>query len=194
MKYKTVVVDPPWPIKLAPSMNKVLKGSTLHATLDYKFMSVDELLEFPINDYAAEECLLFLWCTNGKLENGRPCLQVALEMIEYWKFKYRLILIWHKSHGYAIWQPFRGLTEFVIFATRKVHNYKPYGKYSNIFQWPITKHSEKPAGFYQMLRGWTPKPRIDIFARRTHEGFDGWGDEYVGNSDEGTLVEYLEKD
>jgi N6-adenosine-specific RNA methylase IME4 len=188
MKYKTVVVDPPWPIKLAPSMNRILQGSQLHETLDYEFMSVDELREFPIDDYADEKSIIFLWCLNSKLENGRPCLQVAFELIEKWGFKFRMTLVWEKSHGYAIWQPFRGLTEFVIFATRGIQNLKPYGRYSNIFKWPITKHSEKPAGFYQMLRAWTPEPRIDLFARRAHLGFDGWGHEYVG---EGPLMEFL---
>ena len=187
-KYKTVVIDPPWPIALAPSMNRVLQGSQLHATLDYEFMTEKDIIDFPINDFAAEESMLFLWATNGKLESGRPCLQFAFELLELWGFKYRLTLVWKKSHGYAIWQPFRGITEFVLFATRNMHNCAPYGKFSNVFEYPITKHSEKPAGFYQMLRSCTPKPRIDIFARNAHEGFDGFGNEYVG---EGPLKEFL---
>jgi len=60
----------------------------------------------------------------------------------------------------------------------------------NIFEAPRGTHSEKPARFYQLLRAWTPKPRIDIFARNAHEGFDGWGDEYVG---EGALAPYLKE-
>ena len=189
MKYKTVVIDPPWPIKIGPDMKRVLQGSSLRDELDYKTMTEQELRDFPINDFAAEKALLFLWCTNSKLTNGRPCLQTALEMLEYWGFKYRITLVWQKPSGYAIWHPFRGTTEFILFATRNVHNVPPYGYYSNVFEWPLTKHSEKPAGFYQMLRSWSPKPRIDIFARNAHVGFDGWGNEYVG---EGPLQEFLE--
>ena len=187
-KYKTVVIDPPWPITLAPSMNRILQGSPLHATLDYELMTEDEIREFPIDDFAEDESMLFLWATNGKLQSGRPCLQVAFEMLERWGFKYRLTLVWKKSHGYAIWQPFRGITEFVLFATRGIHNCPPYGKFSNVFEYPITKHSEKPAGFYQMIRSCTPEPRVDVFARNAHEGFAGWGKEYVG---EGPLQEFL---
>jgi len=187
-RYKTVVIDPPWPIALASSMNRILKGSKLHATLDYELMSEEEIRDFPINDFAAEESRLFLWCTNSKLTSGRPCLQVAFEMLEHWGFRFRITLVWKKSHGYAIWHPFRGVTEFVLFATRGIHNCSPYGKYSNVFEYPITNHSVKPAGFYQMIRECTPTPRIDIFARNAHEGFDGWGNEYVGD---GPLKEFL---
>ena len=193
MRYKTVVIDPPWSIKLSDDLEGKIQGSKLPAVLDYETMTNEELLNFPIDDYAADDCLLFLWATNSKLENGRPCLWLALEMLERWGFNYRLVLVWVKPSGFAVWSPFRGNTEFVIFATRGTFNVPPYGRFSNVFYAPITKHSEKPARFYQLLRGWTPKPRIDIFARRAHDGFDGWGNEYAGNSDEGTLLEYLEK-
>lgn len=188
MKYKTVVVDPPWPIKIGGSMKDKLKGCGLTESLPYKTMSEEELKNFPIDDYAADESILFLWATNSKLTNGRPCLQVAFEILERWGFKFRMLLIWKKDKAYAIWTPFRGQTEFVLFSTRNIHNCPPYGQYSNIFEAPVTKHSEKPARFYQMIRSCTPKPRIDLFARRAHEEFDGWGDEYVG---EGTLQEFL---
>lgn len=187
-KYKTVVVDPPWPIKLAPDMKRVLQGSSLHAQLDYNTMTEQELIDFRIDDFATESSLLFLWCLNSKLETGRPCLRVAFDLLEHWGYNYRMTLVWKKPNGYAIFIPFRGETEFVLFATRGVHNCSPYGKFSNVFSLPMTKHSEKPAGFYQMIRSCTPAPRIDLFARRAHEGFDGWGDEYVGD---GPLAEWL---
>ena len=39
------------------------------------------------------------------------------------------------------------------------------------------RHSEKPSYFYQLLERVTPEPRIDLFARRRHPGFDAWGKE-----------------
>ena len=38
-----------------------------------------------------------------------------------------------------------------------------------------TRHSEKPSLFYEILKNNTKEPRIDIFARRKHDGFDSWG-------------------
>lgn len=37
------------------------------------------------------------------------------------------------------------------------------------------KHSQKPDEFYERLRSRTSEPRIDIFARRRHFGFDVYG-------------------
>ena len=39
------------------------------------------------------------------------------------------------------------------------------------------KHSRKPDVFYEILAQNTQAPRIDIFAREEHSGFDAWGNE-----------------
>lgn len=39
------------------------------------------------------------------------------------------------------------------------------------------KHSQKPDSFYDILKSNTQEPRIDIFARKRHEGFDAYGDQ-----------------
>ena len=38
-------------------------------------------------------------------------------------------------------------------------------------------HSIKPHIFYKWLNKRTQEPRIDIFARKKHYGFDAWGDQ-----------------
>lgn len=43
-------------------------------------------------------------------------------------------------------------------------------------------HSAKPPELYDDLAARTPAPRLDVFARRQHQGWDGWGDEYEGES------------
>ncbi|GAH13102.1 unnamed protein product, partial [marine sediment metagenome] len=39
------------------------------------------------------------------------------------------------------------------------------------------RHSRKPDVFYKTLKQNTQAPRIDIFAREEHDGFDVWGNE-----------------
>ena len=48
------------------------------------------------------------------------------------------------------------------------------------FEAPATEHSEKPEVFYERVRQASPNPRLDMFARVTHNGFDAWGDEAHG--------------
>lgn len=46
-----------------------------------------------------------------------------------------------------------------------------------IFREALREHSRKPDSFYEILRTNTPEPRIDIFARYRHFGFDSYGNE-----------------
>jgi N6-adenosine-specific RNA methylase IME4 len=38
-------------------------------------------------------------------------------------------------------------------------------------------HSTKPDDFYKLVEEMSPAPRIDIFARKSRDGWDVWGDE-----------------
>ena len=191
MKHKTVVIDPPWPIKFGKPAErfrrksgkwKNLKGHSL----DYDVQTIDDIRAFPIDNFADEECILFLWVTTGKID-GIPIIKTGLEMLEQWGFTYHQIITWCKNTGFAVWSPFNSRTEHILVGYRGALP-KVYGAMPNYFETAQLKHSEKPAKFYQILRAWTPEPRIDIFARNAHEGFDGWGNEYVGD---GPLQKYL---
>ena len=190
MKYKTVVIDLPWPIKLAENP-ETLQGSAL-GNIPYDTLSVDAFYDLDINEFAADEALLFVWVTAGKVKDGTSIMEIAHRLIRHWGFTYRLTLYWQKNKATpAIFTPFRRSIEPILFASRGVAAIPPYGQFSDIFQAPRGEHSEKPAKFYQMLRAWTPEPRIDLFARQAHEGFGGWGDEYVG---EGPLAPFLKEE
>jgi len=39
------------------------------------------------------------------------------------------------------------------------------------------RHSEKPKGLYDSIRNFFPEKRLDVFARRRHQGFDAWGNQ-----------------
>ena len=200
-KYKTVVIDPPWPVDYAKwSLMDPKKGFQAKQKMrryqtdyhsHYSTMSLEDIAKFPIDDYAAKEALLFLWVTNSMAEKT-PVIRYGFDLLDKWGFKYHIIITWDKCNSYALFSPIRRQTEHVLVGYRgnfaKLIN-KQYGVMSNLISTHYQNyHSQKPVQFYQMLRGWTPKPRIDIFARQAHEGFDGWGNEYVG---EGPLQEFL---
>jgi N6-adenosine-specific RNA methylase IME4 len=50
MKYRTIVIDPPW--KLYPVSSKALSGGKFRRTLPYTQMTDEEILAFPIDNFA----------------------------------------------------------------------------------------------------------------------------------------------
>ena len=183
MKYKTVVIDPPW--DLGNTMDLVIPHGP-YPSLPYNSMNITEIKQFPINDFI-DEGLLFMWVIDSTIREG-------YDILDEWGFKYHKTITWDKGSGAAIWSPIMGRTEHCLFAYRgnfrELTNNQMGVMQSIITTAGVRKHSQKPTRFYQLLRAWTPKPRIDIFARNAHEGFDGWGDEYVG---EGPLAPYLKE-
>ena len=199
--YKTIVIDPPWPIAFDSSARfdvlrekRTIGNFTRFKQQDelYEVVTIDDIINFPINDFA-DDALLFLWVTCGKIK-GRPVIDIGFDILDKWGFTYHSIITWVKPKSQAIFSPLLCQTEHVLFAWRgnfaNLTN-KQNGVMKNVLieSGYQIKHSQKPARFYQLLRAWTPAPRIDIFARRAHEGFDGWGDGYVGD---GPLKEFLE--
>ena len=183
--YKTIVIDPPWNLKTATNPETTL--GTKYGDIPYDTMSLEELREFPINDFADDDSIIFLWVANGRTVDDTPIIQAGFELLQVWGFRYNAPIVWHKSNTTCMWSPIQLCTEIILFGWRK----QPLDlicKMKSIFEAPSQGHSVKPARFYQLLRAWTPAPRIDIFARNAHEGFDGWGNEYVG---EGPLKEFL---
>jgi len=192
MKYKTVVIDPPWPLKHATKPIKMGERNPKHIqfkeSLPYEYMSTEEILSFPIDDFATDDALLFFWVANGRTVDDEPIPALGFRCLQEWGFRYNSMIHWLRNQVTCLWSPIAITTEMCLFGWRK-QPLDLINSMKNVFEAPRGAHSEKPARFYQLLREWTPEPRIDIFARNAHEGFDGWGDEYVG---EGPLAEWLE--
>lgn len=65
-KYKTIVVDPPWPVKKV--VRKVRPNQKQN--LDYPTMSLDAIKALPISAVSAENSVLFLWTTHAFLPSS----------------------------------------------------------------------------------------------------------------------------
>lgn len=166
MKYKTIVIDPAWDLVLCTDK---LPHSTLTDSLPYKTMTDEQILNFDIEKFADDDCNLFLWTTKTKIHT-------AFHIIDQWGFKYDSTMVWNKGDGIN-YNGIHNIVEFIILAHRgkSLLNYrKPLDM---CFYAKRLRHSEKPAKFYAMLRERTQEPRIDIFARKRHYGFDAYGDE-----------------
>ena len=164
-KYKTLVIDPPWKLKIAK--RKVRKNQQI---FPYKTMTIDEIKQFPINDFADDECVLFLWTVQKYIKD-------SFEILEKWGFKFQIMLTWDKQDGMCMFG-FHRRTEFVLFAYRGKQNIFPKRKaIPTIITEKSQGHSQKPSSFYELIRKAYPEPRIDIFSRKKHIGFDSYGDQ-----------------
>lgn len=170
--YKTLVIDFPWEIDdgFAKRLTDT-KHYRFGKNLPYPTMPDEDILNFPINEFADKECALFIWIIQKKTP-------LVFKILEKWGFKFNLVLTWKKNTGIGLKGFYRN-SENCIYAYRGKMGVD-WGKGNYIktcFEAPVTRNSEKPDVFYDMIRDRTKEPRIDIFARKRHFGFDAWGDQ-----------------
>lgn len=154
---------------------RIRRGADRH----YPLMKTSEIMALPVKQLADPEgCHLYLWTTNNFLPD-------ALKVVEAWGFEYVTIITWMKDRK-GLGQYFRGMTEHCIFATTKKR--LPYkiedGKRCQGltgFAEPKGEHSRKPETMRRMIERVSYGPRVELFARETHPGWDVWGNEVDGN-------------
>ena len=165
LRYKTLVIDPPYPQKktglrrVRPNQNK---------NLPYKTMSIEEIKKFPINNFANDNCHIYLWTINKYLRD-------AFDILEEWGFKFHCVLVWKKPTGVTPYS-FQFVNEFVLFGYRGKFKVNKMG-IPTTFEESIREHSRKPDILYKIAEQVSDIPRMDIFARERREGWDVFGDE-----------------
>ncbi len=179
-KYSCIVIDPPW------NQGKTGKRGVRPAqgvSLDYPTMRFEEIKRLPVGEWAKRNSFLWLWATNSKDRAlKRPILSMAFELMEHWGFTFHTMITWDKKTGPCPFGPYQVVSEHVLFGWRGKAKFKreQLGKMKTVFQESSVGHSIKPASFYDHVRSAFNGPRLDVFARRKHRGFEGWGDEYSG--------------
>ena len=170
-KYNTIVIDPPWDIKMSASN---LKRRPKTATqLPYKTLSLESIKNLPISHIANQGSHIYCWTTNRMLKE-------TFEVLERWGVKFHLVIVMVKPSGIAPAMGYVFGTEFCLLGFYGIPKQKflKIGKL-NWFQHlnGAGKHSVKPEKFYKLVEEMSPAPRIDIFARRQRQGWDVWGNE-----------------
>lgn len=187
VKYRTIVVDPPWDVKAGAASGAYTIGpdgiqvwnlsSNKSRDLAYPPMSLEQIKAMPVPLIAEADAHLYLWTTNGYLP-------AAFDVLRAWGFKYSTTIVWAKTPfgGGGLGGKWRITTEFLLHATRGslpatgqligtwFHEKRAYeGGYP--------KHSKKPASFQDRIEQVSPGPYLEMFARSQRLGWDTWGNE-----------------
>ena len=171
-KYATVVVDPPWDMgDMSSHDSRKADGSLVgYSPLPYQSMPLDSITALPIGDAMEADAWLFCWTVNKYLRD-------TFGIVEQWAGRMAFLMTWVKPGGA---QPL-GLpaynTEYVVVGKCGAPKFTDTRAFKLANCWPRGGHSEKPEGFYDLLRRVTPGPRLDVFGRRRIAGFDSWGNE-----------------
>lgn len=160
-QYRTVVIDPPWPMK-------IIEGDVRpnQVGMHYPTMTLDEIkaIELPL----AEQATVYLWTTQKFLPD-------AFDVLRAWGLKYRFTMVWKKPGGPQPYNLPQYNCEFILVGTRGPLLFIDTKQFFTAFDAPRREHSRKPDEFYQLVERVSLAPRIDWFSREPREGFDQYG-------------------
>lgn len=170
--FGTILVDPPWQFN-----NRTGKVSPEHKRLNrYDTMSNEEIMALPLCDLAAEPSHLYLWVPNA-------LLQVGLQVMETWGFRYKTNIVWQKIRkdgepdGRGVGFYFRNTTELLLFGVRgKNARTLPAGRSQvNLIKSRKREHSRKPDEQYEIIEACSWGPYLELFARGPRRSWTVWG-------------------
>jgi N6-adenosine-specific RNA methylase IME4 len=196
-RYRTVVIDPPWPM---PETGKTTRGETdakgiytakggrqVDGTwwgrhrggsvkLPYATMTLDAIAAVPVADAAEKDAHLYVWTTNRFLEE-------TYGLVRGWGFRPAQMLVWCKPPmGVGFGGAFTTTTEFVLFARRgtlahAARQDSSWWQWSRPYENGHIAHSAKPDAFLDLVEQVSPGPYLEMFSRRARLGWMTWGDE-----------------
>ncbi|MHB2017728.1 MAG: MT-A70 family methyltransferase [Candidatus Xenobia bacterium] len=192
-QYRIVYADPPWEYRDRKGGDPALCGYT------YPPMTLEDISALPVAKIVQRPAALLLWVTAQHLAEG-----AHVRVAQAWGFELvTKAFCWVKLNpsvppekvaelnatqdvggdlksGCGHWV--NGNTEdcFIGF-TKGRRPERLSKKVKQLVFWPVSDHSAKPPlvrGRIEALLG--DLPRVELFARQTASGWDGWGRDYPG--------------
>jgi N6-adenosine-specific RNA methylase IME4 len=170
-KAGAILADPPWKFK-----TRSAAGEGRSANLHYKTEGIEEIMELPVEQLAAPDCVLFMWMVDW-------CPGDALALIEAWGFQHQTTAFtWAKENrlgegwfmGQGYWT--RANPEDCWLATRG-HPKRLYADVRQFLVAPVMDHSRKPDEIHDRIEHLVPGPYLELYARRERPGWMTWGNE-----------------
>jgi len=201
VKYSIIYLDPPWRYNSRANHKTRFRGG---ACGHYPLMTMAEIAALPIQQIAAANCAVLMWCTF-------PYLDQQIKLFDHWGFRFRTqFLTWIKLNPrgfdlpkddpnykvgkqYALYSD--GLFHSVFFGVGYYSKSNPEvcllgmrgqlptvsDAVSSVILAPRRAHSKKPDEAYQRIEGvFGNVPRIELFARQSARGWDATGNDLDG--------------
>jgi N6-adenosine-specific RNA methylase IME4 len=197
-KWSVIYADPPWAFE-----NRSEAGEGRNPNQHYQTMTIEQMMEMPVQEIAEEDAILAIWVTD-------PTLEQAMHLIKAWGFTFKSVLFYwaktwdktdlssmHETKDFPIGTGYitRGNPEQLWIASRgdprkKLHllggEMKPDMSIRKLQFGARGEHSEKPRKFYGLLERLYNGPYLEMFARTRQEGWGSWGNQ-VGALEEGLI-------
>lgn len=176
--FAAILADPPWSY-----VTWSAKGTGRSAEQHYSTMAPADIANLPVGDFAAEDCVLFLWAT-------WPTLKDAFNVVDGWGFTYKTAgFDWMKASVSTIdlfpdpksadmklghWT--RSNSEPCLLATRG----KPKRLNADVRMGIIEsarQHSRKPSCVYSRIERLVAGPYLELFARNERPGWTSRGNQ-----------------
>ena len=163
-KYHIILADPPWLYDYSISDSRKIENQ-------YPTMELQDIMDLPIENILAADCVLFLWATSPKLVE-------AMQVITSWGFTYKTSMVWVKDKigmGYYA----RQQHELLLISTRGTLPVPlPQNRVSSVIEAPRVQHSRKPEKLYNIIEKMYPdRAKIELFSRGQRAGWDMWGNQ-----------------
>ncbi len=172
--YRTIVADPPW--HYGRMVGRTIGGGAgwQARALPYGSMTLDEIRALPVGDLAEKDARCFLWTTNRYLPD-------AFGVLDAWGFRYQQTLGWHKTNA----SPYPGAVAVLDLEWLLVGQRGSPGRLtparSSLISKAISRHSEKPDAFLDLVEQVSPGPYAELFSRRARFGWEyPIGDQSLG--------------
>lgn len=159
--FGVIYADPPWRYDNATPNRRIENH--------YPTMSDEEICALQVP--AAKDCILYLWAC-------APRLEVALEVMKAWGFRYKTQAVWDKVKvGMGYW--FRGQHEILMVGTRGNVSPPPQPlRISSVIRSPRGSHSSKPDYVRDKIAEWYPDvPKLEMFSRLKRPGWEVFGNQ-----------------
>lgn len=159
--FNVIVVDPPWAYETKYS------SEGRRVANPYPEMSQAELkaIELPMDT----NCVLFLWTTHKFIWNAK-------ELLDFWGFSYRCMLIWDKKQ-IGMGDLLRMQCEFCLVGIKGKPVFQDVHNLRDIIEEPRREHSRKPEKFYELVNSLCTGRKLDYFSREHREGWVSFGND-----------------